>query len=134
MDTTTGSKTLKTTATSLEVLDHIEEMGGARVSEIARRLDRPKSTVHGHLATLEEAEFVIKRGDIYYLGPELLRLGNEVRTRKEEYVLAREFTERMYERTDLRSNFSVEMAGKAVFIHSASGNKMGWHHERMGTG
>jgi DNA-binding IclR family transcriptional regulator len=38
----------------------------------------------------------------------------------------------MYERTDLRSNFSVEMAGKAVFIHSASGNKMGWHHERMG--
>jgi hypothetical protein len=40
----------------------------------------------------------------------------------------------MYERTDLRSNFSVEMAGKAVFIHSASGNKMGWHHERMGTG
>lgn len=128
----TGSKTLQTTATSIEILELLEELDGARVSEIADQLGRPKSTVHGHLATLESMEFVIKRGDIYYLGPELLRLGNEVRTRKEGFVLAREYTEKMFDQTGFRSNFSVEMGGKAVFIHSASGNKMGWAHERMG--
>jgi IclR family acetate operon transcriptional repressor len=126
------SKTLQTTETSIEILKLLEEMDGARVTEIADTIERPKSTIHGHLSTLEATEFVIKRGDIYYLGPELLRLGNEVRTRKEGFVLAREFTEKMFEQTGFRSNFSVEMGGQAVFIHSASGNKLGWAHERMG--
>lgn len=132
MASDTGSKTLRTTETSIKILGLLEKMNGARVTEVSDRLDRPKSTIHGHLATLESMEFVIKRGDLYYLGPELLRLGNEVRTRKEGFVLAREFTEKMFEQTGFRSNFSVEMGGKAVFIHSASGNKMGWAHERMG--
>lgn len=126
------TRTLQTTATSIAILERIEEAEGARVSELATWMDAPKSTIHGHLATLESKEFVIKRGDIYYLGPELLRLGNQVRTRKEGYVLAREFTERLFEQVGLRTTFAVEMGGKAVFIHSVSGNKMGWAHERMG--
>jgi DNA-binding IclR family transcriptional regulator len=126
------SKTLQTTATSLEVLELLDEMDGARVSEIAERMEAPKSTVHGHLSTLREKQFVMKRGDIYYLGPELLRLGYQVRTRKEGYVLAREYTEQLFEEVGLRSTFAVEMGGRAVFIHTASGDKMGWAHERMG--
>jgi len=132
MASESGSNTLQTTETSIEILELIEEMGGARVSELAERTGRPKSTVHGHLATLTAEEFVAKQGDVYRLGPELLRLGNAIRTREEGYVLAREFTERMFEKTDLRSNFSVEMGGKAVVIYSASGDKKGWAHERMG--
>lgn len=76
------SKTLNTTAMSIEILELLEEIDGGRVTEIAELMEAPKSTIHGHLATLKSTEFVIKRGDIYYLGPELLRLGNEVRTRK----------------------------------------------------
>lgn len=133
MASVSGSNTLKTTAASIEILEIVEEMGGARVSELAERTGRPKSTVHGHLTTLWSKEFVVKRGDVYHVGPELLRLGNAVRTRKEGFVLAREFSERMFENTGLRSNFSVEMGGKAVILHSASGDKTGWAHERMGS-
>lgn len=132
MTSESAPTTLKTTAASMEVLELIEEMDGARVSELAERTGRPKSTVHGHLSTLRSMEFVVKSGDVYHVGPELLRLGNAVRTRKEGYVLAREFTERMFEKTGLRSNFSAEMGGKAVMLHSASGDKTGWAHERMG--
>lgn len=132
MDGDDGSKILQTTATSLEILELLDELGGARVSEISQQMDAPKSTVHGHLSTLTSKQFVIQRGDFYYLGPELLRLGNQVRTRKEGYVLAREFTEKLFEELGLRSIFAVEMGGRAVFVHTASGNKMGWTHERLG--
>lgn len=124
---------LGTTVTSIKILQLIKEMNGARVSEIAERMQTPKSTIHGHLMTLKSEEFVIKKGDVYCLGPELLRLGYHVRTRKEGLVLAREFTEKLFEETGFRSTFAVEMGGKAVFIHTASGSRMGWAHERHGS-
>jgi len=133
MPSKSGSDTLQTTATSMKVLELIEEMDGARVSELAERIGRPKSTVHGHLMTLQSMEFVVKRADIYHLGPELLRLGNAVRSREEGFILAREFTGRLFDRTGLRSNFSVEMGGKAVVLHTATGDRSGWTHERMGS-
>lgn len=128
-----GSKTLQTTMTSLEILELLEEQDGARVSEVAEEMGSPKSTIHGHLATLRAKQFVIKRGDIYYLGPELVRLGNYVRTRKEEFVLAREFTEELFDAIGFRSTFAVEMGGRAAFIHTASGEKGEWAHERLGS-
>ena len=132
MTTDNDSKTLQTTATSIEVLELLEEIDGGRVSEIAERMGRPKSTIHGHLATLREKQFVTKEGDFYFLGPELLRLGNQVRTRRSGFVLARQFVEQLFEETGLRSIFAVEMGGKAVFLHTVSGNKMGWSHEQLG--
>jgi len=132
MPTDNSSKTLRTTATSIAILKQLEAIDGARVSEIAERMDKPKSTIHGHLATLKQEQFVIKEGDFYFIGPELLRLGNQVRTREPAFVLARQFTERLFEETRLRSIFTVEMGGKAVFLHTASGSKMGWSHEQLG--
>lgn len=126
------TRTLKTTGVSLEILELLESLDGARVSELAAELDRPKSTVHGHLATLKANEFVVTEGDIYYPGPELLRLGHYVHTRKKGYVLAEEFTETLFERTEHRAIFVAEMAGRGVFIHSASGDRSKWPHERIG--
>jgi DNA-binding IclR family transcriptional regulator len=132
MSPASNSRTLKTTATSIEILELLEEADGARVSEIARWMDKPKGTIHGHLATLREKQFVVQEGDLYSIGPELLRLGNKVRTRESGFVLARKFTERLFEETGLRSVFAVEMGGRAVFLHTASGNQMGWAHEQLG--
>lgn len=126
------SNVLRTTATSIEILNLLDEFDGAGITQLADHMGKPKSTVHGHLTTLKSKQFVITEGDIYMLGPELLRLGNTVRTRKQGYVLAHEYTERLYSETGFRSVFAVEMGGRAVFMHTASGNKLGWTHERLG--
>lgn len=126
------SNVLRTTATSIEILNLLDKFDGAGITQLADHMGKPKSTVHGHLTTLKSKQFVITEGDIYMLGPELLRLGNAVRTRKQGYVLAHEYTERLYSETGFRSVFAVEMGGRAVFMHTASGNKLGWTHERLG--
>ena len=127
-----NSKTLKTTATSIEVLHLVEEMEGARVSELASRLEAPKSTVHGHLATLRSEGFLEKRGDVYRIGPELLYLGNHVRTRREEYDVAARFTGRLFRETGLDATFVAEMRGRAVCLHTTTDNNVGFDHERVG--
>jgi DNA-binding IclR family transcriptional regulator len=126
------SKTLKTTANSLEIVGLVDEMDGARVSELADRLDAPKSTIHGHLATLRSEEFLIKRGDEYDLGPELLYLGTQVRTRREAYDLALEFTNELFRETRQDATFVVEMGGRAAFVHAATDNTVELDYKRVG--
>ncbi|AEH38913.1 IclR family transcriptional regulator [Halopiger xanaduensis] len=123
---------LQTTATSIEMLKALEERDGARISELADATDISKSTVHGHLKTLRQKQFVRKEGDIYYPGPELLRLGNYVRTSRSSYVLAREYTEQLFDRVNYRSIFVAEMSGRGVFIHTAAGDRSEWKHEQLG--
>jgi len=132
MTSESDSSILGTTATSLEILELLEDMDGARVNEIAEEMDRPKSTVHGHLKTLERKLFVTKDNGIYYPGPELLRLGHYIKTSQAEYVLAEEFTDRLYEQLGYRSIFVTEMGGWAVFLHIAAGERSEWSHEGPG--
>lgn len=127
-----GSRILKTTVVSLQILGLLQDLEGARVSEVATELDRPKSTIHGHLATLKSEGFVVTEGDLYFPGPELLRLGNSVHTRKEEYVVAEQFTEKLFKSTEHRAIFVAEMDGRGVFLHSVSGDRSKWPHEQIG--
>lgn len=123
---------LRTTATSLDILELLRENDGARVSELAEIMDRPKSTIYGHLETLQAKEFVMKEGDVYYPGPELLRLGHYVHTSNEGYLLAKEFTNRIFEEVGLRTIFVAEMSGRGVFLHTAAGDRSKWSHEELG--
>lgn len=123
---------LQTTATSLDILELLAELDGARASELAERMDRPRSTIHGHLDTLHEKQFAVKEGDIYYPGPELLRLGHAVQTGKEGYVLAEKFTERLFEETGYRTIFVTEMCGRGIFLHAETGEMSEWSHEGPG--
>ena len=95
---------------------------GRRTHRLSGRSDGdPKSTIHGHLATLRARQFVIKRGDTYCFGPELVRLGNYARTRKEEFVPAREFAEKLFEEIGFRATFAVEMGEGRLYPHGVRG-------------
>jgi IclR family acetate operon transcriptional repressor len=128
-----SSRTLRTTSTSLDVVQALKDLDGARVTELAETMDLSASTVHGHLSTLCEKGFVVKEGDIYNLGSEFLRLGHYVRTRKEGYVLAETYTQKLFEQTDHRSIFVAEHGGRGVFLYTASGNRPMWRHETIGS-
>ena len=132
METKHDGVVLRTTARSLDILELLRKNDGIRVSELAEIMDRPKSTIYGHLETLQAKEFVRKDGSVYYPGPELLRLGHYVHTSSEGHVLAEEFTDRMFERVGLRTIFVAEMGGRGVFLHMAAGDRSEWSHEELG--
>lgn len=126
------TRTLKTTETTLEVIEALEALDGARVSELAEELEMAASTVHAHLATLENHEYVAKEGDEYHLGLEFLSLGNYVGYRKPAYETAEAYTEQLAEETECRAVFMVEEHGWGVYMFTFSGQHAVWTYSTVG--
>lgn len=126
------SRTLSTTETSFEIIELLKERDGARVTELADELNTAPSTVHSHLATLTESNYVIKEGDIYQLGLAFLELGEYVRTRKEPYTVAESYTEQLAAETESRAVFAVEEYGTGVYMYTFSGEHAVWTYSTVG--
>jgi DNA-binding IclR family transcriptional regulator len=116
------SGTLTTLEMSLEIVDSITELDGARVTELSDHLDLPPSTVHGHLATLSKHGYLTKEGDEYHIGMQFLNQGGYVQTRKKGYELAEEKVNKLAEQTGERVQFIVEERGRGYYIHTAVGD------------
>lgn len=125
-------RTLSTTRTSFEIIELLKERGGGRVTELADELDLAASTVHSHLATLLEAGYLTKEGDIYHLGLSFLELGEHVRTWKEPYIVAESYTKQLAAETDCRAVFAVEERGWGIYMYTFSGKHAVWTYSTVG--
>lgn len=130
--TTDTERTLTTTQTSLEIIDILDRMDGATVSQVASELEKPPSTVHGHLSTLKKEEFAVQKGDVYHLSLRFLTLGKKVRDRERLYAQSDRYTQRVVDETEFRSIFAVEEHGRGVYLSRNAGNHSKWRHEQTG--
>lgn len=132
MTNTEQTRTLQTTKTTLAVVRALEEHGPVRVTELADHLDMASSTVHSHLATLTDEEFVAKDGDFYRLSLEFLRLGTHVRNLRDEAQVLGSYTEQLAQETDCRAVFLVEEHGRGVYLYTHSGKHAVWNYSTVG--
>ncbi len=114
-------RTVNASRTLLEILEALRDLDGAGVTELATHLDMAKSSVHRHLATLEEMEYVTNDDGTYAIGFKFLRLGEHTRTSHDAYRMAKPTVAQLAEETNERSQFIVEEHGKGVFIHRRTG-------------
>lgn len=121
MSSYSNSGTVKATRTAFEIIETLDREDGGRVTEIATELDLAKSTVHRHLSTLEELEYVVKDGGSYRTGFRFLKLGEQTRKRNDTYQMARKKSEKIAEQTAERAQFVVEEHGKAVYVFGETG-------------
>lgn len=126
------TRTLKTTETTLAVIEALESLDGARVTELAEELEMAASTVHAHLATLEKHEYVAKEGDEYHLGLAFLSLGNYVGYRKPAYETAEAYTKQLADETESRAVFMIEEHGRGVYLFTSSGKHAVWKYSTVG--
>lgn len=99
-----------------EIIESVRELDGARVNEVASHTDMASSTVHSHLATLEELGFLAKRGDEYHIGLRFLELGGCACHRREEFVLAKQKVTALARETKERAQYIVEEHGRGIYL------------------
>jgi len=112
---------VRATRRSLEIIDALRRLDGAGVTEVAGDLDLPKSTVHNHLRTLYDQEYVVKDGDEYDVGLRFLELGEYSRNRLQSYETALPEVEKVAAQTGELVNVGVEEYGQGVYLYLASG-------------
>lgn len=121
-DDTAGRRT-RATDTAFDIIEQIAEVGPASVSRLATALDLSKSTVHGHLRTLEERGYVIRGDGGYRLGLRFLDLGTRVRDERAIVGHVEEPMQRLAEATGERAQFMIEEGGRGIYVHRAESTR-----------
>ena len=91
------------------------------VSEVADRMDLPKSTAHDYLRTLRELGYVVNDDGRYRLGFRVLELGGQAKHRNRLFQVARSELDRIADATGEMVSINVEENGKFVVLHTAFG-------------
>lgn len=113
--------TMKTVKRSYEIIDALREKKRAGITELAEELGLSKSTVHEHLQTLVELEFVHRRNHEYEISLQYLDYGGYVRRNTEIYPDGWPEVQSLALETGEHANLMVEEFGKGRYIYIAEG-------------
>lgn len=116
-----NSDTLQTVELTFNVIESLLEEEGAGVSEIARSLNVPKSTIHIHLQTLLQRGYVTKKSGKYELSFKLLEMGDKMRNGLRVTTVSKEGIRNLAEETGEIANLTIEEGGKVVRIVKEEG-------------
>ncbi|SFC29197.1 transcriptional regulator, IclR family [Halobiforma haloterrestris] len=120
---TPGSDGIQAVDRAFDIVESLNDLDGAGVSELADHVDLPKSTVHNHLKTLERAEYVVRDGDEYRTSLKFLQLSETARTQQELYRVARSEVDQLAEKTGEISALMTEEHGRGVFLYRSRGSE-----------
>ena len=104
-------RTLKTVERTASILDALESLDGAGLTELATHLGMSKSTMYHYLATLRKEELVMKNGEQYELSLRFLLSGEYVRNRNLLYRYGKDKVEELAESTGEYANLFTEEHG-----------------------
>jgi DNA-binding IclR family transcriptional regulator len=114
-------RSVKTADTIFGIVEFLLENGGSGVKEIAESQEMAQSTVHSHLATLLDHEYVVKDGTTYRLSLKFLDHGIRVRRELPLTRAAKPVIEQLSDDTGEVAWVVVEEHGRAVYLMKSSG-------------
>jgi DNA-binding IclR family transcriptional regulator len=116
-----GETTLKTTETSLSILEFIRESNGATLSEVMEAFDLAKSTAYTHLHTLETHGYIVSDRGEYRIGLRFLEFSKSARTQDPIYDRIEATVFDLSERLECEVEFLVEENGRIVLVYHSEG-------------
>lgn len=112
---------IKGTERTIQIVEALKSMEGARVTEIADRVGLSKGTVHDYLSTLREQNYVVKEGHEYHVGLGFFEIGEYARNRIQIYHAAKPEVKKLAEETGELANLLYEEHGFGVYLYRARG-------------
>lgn len=103
------------------IVEALKKLDCAGVTALSEHFDRRKSTIHNYLATLEQEEYVVKRGTTYHMGFRFLSLGEYSRAQVELFEVAKPELEHLASDTGELANLLVEEHGKGSYLYRTRG-------------
>lgn len=120
----TGTKwPLRTLTVAFQIMEALQDLDGAGVTELASHLDLAKSTIHNHLRTLEHYHYIIRDGNEYRLSLKFLNHGGYVRNRDDRFNLIKQTVRDVADETDELCQFVTEEHGIGVFVFREEGEQ-----------
>jgi len=116
-------RTVQAVQTALDIIEYLQTVEHAGVTEIATEVDRTKGTVHSHLTTLVQNHYLTKKDNQYQLSLRYLDLGETVKNRLGFYEVARTELNDLASKSNELAQFATEEHGQIVYIHKAQGEK-----------
>lgn len=122
MSLSDDGRTIQATETSLEVIEELRRQDGASLTALADGLDLAKSTVHGHLKTLEKHGYVVRVDGEYHVALKFLHFGEYARNRDPRYELAKETVHELSDTTKEEVDFTVPEHGRLISLYHSFGD------------
>lgn len=116
-------RTVKAAETAFAIVETVEEMERAGVSDIAEHLSIAKSTAHKHLRTLEENEYLVREDTKYRLSLKHLKFGRHALDKVEIAQIAQPVIDHLAEETGEAIWVAIEEHGQAVYVNKALGER-----------
>lgn len=116
-------RTVQAVQTALDVIEYLQNVESAGVTELADEVGRSKGTVHSHLTTLVQNHYLTKEDDEYQLSLRYLDLGETVKDRLGFYDVIRSELDDLAAESDELAQFATEEHGQAVYLYKSRGEK-----------
>mgnify|MGYP002761244787 FL=1 len=116
MRTQESGRILQSSSVTLDIIDAVVALEGARVSQVADHVDISESTASNHLHTLRRAGFLTTEGDIYQPSLKLAKLGEYAKTRDPAYRHAIQVANELDGKTNFETSVTVEENGLGRYL------------------
>lgn len=133
MDDAPEGRSIQSDEILFDIIEHMEREGAVGVSELADAVDRSKSTVHAHLASLANRGYVVNTDGRYRLGLRFLDLGVHVRDEIDLYHVASPKLVEVATQSEENARCVVEENGLGTFVAGATGKHSVSTDARVGT-
>jgi DNA-binding IclR family transcriptional regulator len=111
---------VKATATSVSILEAVDERGGATLTELTEHVGLSKSSTHNHLATLEAEGLLVRDGWTYHPSLRFLELGVRARDRYRLYDVGRPDVRELASAAGLTAGLFVFERGECRCVYTAT--------------